>query len=634
MKSKIWEKIKFKNNSWHIGIMPGLIAIIFITTLRLSGTLQFLELALFDKLLRLRPQEPIDERILIIGINESDIRSVKAYPIPDQSIAALLQKINTYQPAVIGLDIIRDLPQEPGHTELIKTFKETKNLIAVEKLLGDISGFTFNPPPDLPGEQIGFTDALIDTDGKQRRSLLAASNSKGDWKFSFSLKLAQVYLKTKNIDIENVNGDAYGIRFNSTIFPRFHSNSGGYIQADDAGSQILINFRSRYQPFRAVSLTDIQNSNVNPDWIRGKIVLIGMTNPSAKDYRILSAIKSKNSGIIYGVEVQAHEISQLISAVLDQRPLIKVWADLWEYLWIIIWGILGLSLCLCIRNPLIIFIYIGIASIFLFTICYGLINIGLWIPLFPCFLSLLFNSIGLAAFYRYEEALCYRIQDRQLVIEQTFDAIHSYPLQTLSLILREVQSRENLSPQEFTLKLKQLNKELRDVYDLVKRESISELNNLYFSQNQRLDLSQPLYDVLFEVYFNFTENNSSYFNKIHPKVIKFEPMNDSNLTIEQKRSLCRFLEEALRNVEKYAHGTTRLDVICTQEDGKNVIRVADNGLKFERMADLSSYSGFGTKLAKNLAKQLEGEFKRYPNSPKGIVCQLTWSAKKRWFWLF
>ncbi|MEH1780779.1 MAG: hypothetical protein V7K67_10135 [Nostoc sp.] len=94
-----------------------------------------------------------------------------------------------------------------------------------------------------------YQPAVIDTDGKQRRSLLATSNLQGEWKFSFTLKLAETYLKTKNIYLENVNCDPYGMRFNATKLPQLQPKLGRYIQADAGGSQILINFRNRRQPY-------------------------------------------------------------------------------------------------------------------------------------------------------------------------------------------------------------------------------------------------------------------------------------------------------------------------------------------------------------------------------------------------
>ena len=102
---------------------------------------------------------------------------------------------------------------------------------------------------------------------------------------------------------------------------------------------------------------------------------------------------------------------------------------------------------------------------------------------------------------------------------------------------------------------------------------------------------------------------------------------------------------------KHAIATTRLTVICTQEGDQQVIRVADNGRgkpfdtealslaeidrDREEIQDLNPKlqpSGLGTQLANNLAKQLGGTFRRYPNQPRGMVCELTWSSKRRWFW--
>lgn len=632
MVRQIWNQINSEFRISRIGLLPGITTITFVILLRLVGSLQFLEWAAFDMFMRWRPEESIDERILIVGIDENDIRMTK-YPIPDRDIAALLKKLKTYQPVVIGLDIFRDLPQEPGHTELVNTFKETKNLIAIEKVLPDGRGSTVNPPPSLPKEQLGFADALIDMDGKQRRSLLATSNEQGEWKYSFSLRLAEEYLKTKKIFLENLNDDPYGMRFNFNKMTRFQSNSGSYVKADAGGSQILINFRNRRQSFHMVSLAEIQSGKVNPDWIRGKIILIGMTSPSVKDYVNSAAVHSENPAFIYGVEFQAHVVSQIVSYVLDKRPMINVWGDVWEYLWIIVWGISGLSLGRLVRSPLKIFLYVTIASFCLFSICYGLLLLGWWIPVVPAFLILIFNSVALAAFYQYDEALRSRIKDRQLIIDQIFDTIHSHPLQTLNMILREVQSEEELIPQQFVSKLQQLNEELRGVDDLVRRETLTEESSFYMRREQRLDLAQPLHEILHEVYNDVLERDHPYFKTIKLKVFKFEPMNERNLSIEQKRSLCRFLEEALCNVGKYAQGTTRLDVICTQEQGKNVIRVADNGLKIDAMINLSSHLGFGTKQAQNLAKRLVGgHFQRVPNSPKGIVCQLSWSAGKMSLW--
>ncbi|WP_166482269.1 CHASE2 domain-containing protein [Scytonema sp. UIC 10036] len=511
--------------------------------------------------------------------------------------------------------------------------KKTKNLIVVEKVLPDRSGFIVNAPPGVSQEKIGFTDSIIDTDGKQRRNLLVTANLQNKWRFSFSLQLVKHYLSKKGIEPDNVIDDPYSIRFASTKIRRIHPNSGGYVRADTGGSQILINFRNRQNPFNIVSLDDIYKGTVESDRISGKIVLIGMMTSSVKDYANSSATNIENPALNYGVEMQAHMVSQITSAVLDGRPMLNVWSDVWEYVWIVAWGILGISLGRIIHSPWKILLLVLFASFCLIGICYGLLVIGWWIPVVPAFLALVLNGSVLASFERYDEALRSRIKDRQLVIDHIFDTIHSQPLQTLSITLRKIQSKEGLAPQQFLSEMQQLNQELRSVYELVKKEALTEVSSLHLGKEQQLNLQQPLHEILHEIYNEVVDRDYPCFKTVKIKVVKFEQMDERKLTLEHKRSLCRFLEEALHNVGKYAQGTTKLEVICIQESGVNTIRVVDNGSGINAIANIS-YAGFGTQQAQNLAKQLGGQFERFPNSPKGIVCQITWSPAKLWSWRF
>ncbi|BDA76290.1 similar to adenylate cyclase (plasmid) [Calothrix sp. PCC 7716] len=621
-------------NIWRIGVLPGIAAIGLTIIARMLGSLQSLELAAYDTFMRLRQDEPIDERILIVGINEEDIRRIKQYPIPDGEIAKLLRTLQSYQPAAIGLDIYRDIRVEPGHNELASAFQEMKNVIGIEKVLPGIDGFTVNPPLNLPSEQVGFVDTLVDKDGKQRRTLLGTPDLKDEWRLSLSLKLTDIYLKKQGINRkeEQSPSEGYLIKFNSTKIPKFLPNDGGYIYADKGGYQTLINFRSNIKPFRIVSLTDINNKKVDASWIRDKIVLIGLTTPSIKDYTLSDTIKAKNIPLIYGVEIHAHVTSQLISSVLNQRPFIKTWADSWEYLWIISWGIIVIALRRKNFSPLIRIIVINGIIIFFITISYSLLTLSWWTPFIPSLLILFLNafSILIAAIDRYEENWRLRIQVQKLVINKTFDIIHNGPLQTIARMIKQVEENKEISnTQNFLSELRQLNQDLRGVYKLVKQENFIANNTFYINQEQEIDLKRPLHEALNEVYIEVFDRDFPCFKTIKFNIINFQPLNEKNLSAELKHSICRFLEEALCNVGKYAQNTTRLEISCECKKGKNIIIVKDNGLGVQKF-NHSSYQGFGTQQAMTLAKQLRGKFERLPNSPKGTICQLSWSTHKSW----
>ncbi|PSB23173.1 histidine kinase [filamentous cyanobacterium CCP1] len=629
MSHKYWERIRDEVAIWRIGALPGLFVIGLVILLRLVGALQPSEWWMLDFLLRSRSPESTDERILIVGIDEADIQAVGTYPISDGTLAELIETLQTDEPRVIGLDLIRDLPVEPGQDRLNQAF-QAENIIGIEKVLPDLSNNTIAPPAGLAPEQIGFADVVLDADTALRRSLLETFTETGEQRFSLALLLTERYLAEEGIDLENGIYDPVAMRFGDVEIPYVLPNSGGYVNADANNYQTLIHYRSGEEPFHRVSMTDILNGNVPEEWIRDRVVLIGSRAVSAGDLVRSSAVDNDSSGLIYGVESHAHVASQIISAVLDDRPLLRTWANTWDYVWIIGWGLLGIVLSRVLASPFKTLFALGIASTVLFILCVVALMGGWWLPLVPALSVLILNSAGLTAalFYRHQQDLKAKIYDRQSVIEHTFDAIHNGPLQTLAGIMRHC-PEESYSRDQLYNELQKLNHELRMVYDSIQQETLLPNQHFYVCNGHSFDLQRPTHELLHEVYRATLNRPFQHFEPLKVKVVSFQPIDVRILSIEQKRRLCRFLEEALCNAGKYAKEMTRLEVTCKPQAGKILIRVADNGSGIAIDSRLSA--GRGTQQAMMLAKQLNGTFQRIPNSKKGTICELTYPIAKPWF---
>ncbi|MUG97501.1 CHASE2 domain-containing protein [Scytonema sp. UIC 10036] len=619
----VWKNIKDEITVWSTGALTGMIFIGLAIAVRMTGSFQYLEWLALDSLLRLRPSESVDERILIVEVKEEDIHSLKTYPVPDRELATLLLNIQAYNPRVIGLDIHRDLPVNPGRTELNAAFKSLKNLIVIEKVLP----IKVEPPSGMRPEQVGFADQIPDSDGKLRRSLLGTPTPKG-YKFSLSLRLVEAYLAREGLFLENGIRDRHAMRFGNTELPRFLPNSGGYVRSDAGGVQVLLNYRSGRARFRTISLNDIKTKNFNPDWIRDRIVIVGITAPSVKDY-IMTAATTPNDNVpgrISGVEIQAHACSQIISAVLDSRPLLQTWSDEWEYLWIICWGILGILLARLSQSPSVHLLAVGIASTNLMAIGYLFLVWGWWVPVVPTVLVLVFNGVGLTALFQYNKGLRSRMNARQAIIEHTFETIHNGPLQTLARILRRVRDRDS-QPQELLpqleKELEKVNCELRGIYQFLQRDPLTQENSLYIGKNLEINLQDPIHEVLYQVYNYTLQRDFPCFETLKFKIRTFEPIENCLLSVEQKRGLCRFLEEALCNVGKHATGVTRLEVTCTAFKGWYTLRIVDDGL------GINSYKeGRGTQQFEYIARQFKGKFRRESLLKKGTLCELSWPIAK------
>ncbi len=622
MHRRIWCQLE-KSAVPGIGVLPGLLMIGLVVCARLTGLLQLVELRTLDLFLRWRPAEPIDERIVIVGIDRGDLQAMGSYPVPDEDIAQLLALLQQYNPAAIGLNIGRELPVEPGHEQLEAAFETNENLIAIESVLPPL----VLPPDGLAGSQVGFDDYPLDADLSVRRQYLGIPTPDG-YKFSLSLRLADVYLKQQGFTLGNGLRDENAMRFysekevlGSTELPRLQTNSGGYVGMDSGGVQVLVNYRSNRHAFRMLSLQDLKTNSFDPDWLRDRIIIIGITDPNFSGQVKVFALSETDppNQTINGVEFQAHAVSQIISAVLDGRPLLKSWYDPAEYLWIVVWG--GVSIYLSYRrqrSPVQHFLELILASLGLLGMSRILLMWGWWIPIISPLLALVLGDLACIAFKAYDQALRSRLNERQQTIERTFDVIHNGPLQTLASLLRQVQDGQIPTPQ-LLRGLDELNQEIRAVGERLKQEALSREESLYLSSKLTLDLKSPIHELFYQVYSSTLERDLPGFKTLKVKIRQFDAIEEEQLSLDDKRGLCRFLEEALCNVGKHATGVTRISATGKQCQGWYTLCVTDNGPGIH-----STLKGQGTKQVLNLKTRLKGKFKRESLSPKGTLCELSW----------
>ncbi len=599
------------------------------------GYIKVLELITLDNYLRQLPAESVDSRITIVGINDEDINDIENFPIPDREIANLLNKLQIYQPTVIGIDLFRDLPVEPGYQERMNAFSSNNNLILIEKALPPSS---IKAPPEVPSQRVGFVDVLLDDDGQLRRGLLAMyrNESKNEYIKSFPLRLAQAYLEEQDISLENGIKDPSTMRFGSVEIPRFRSNTGGYIKASEVGLQSLINFRRGKSRFSVVSLKEVMLDRVDPELLNNKVVIVGLMADSIKDIFHISAVADLNPpGIMYGVEFHAHVTSQIISSALDNRPLINTAPESIEYLLIISCGFIAIVIGrtnLPAWNNLILIIS---ASLILAGVAYLSLWIGgLWLPVTPVILVFTINGISYTAFYQNERFLKAQIALRQTTIEDTFTTIHNGPLQILATILRDV--REQNTQPELLAQLESLNREIRKLGDYLQletpevSESIDTYNQLWSNNivvnGKKINLAQPIHCLFGEIYQEtLKRDNFPHFKTIKAKVVKFDAVESESFNLRQKHKLAEFLEEALCNVGKHAEGVTRLIVAGTKKGNYYTLSIKDNGA-----SNISDYEGKGTKQFRNLEKYLNGKWRREKvNNNKETLCEFTWCLEKK-----
>lgn len=222
---------------------------------------------------------------------------------------------------------------------------------------------------------------------------------------------------------------------------------------------------------------------------------------------------------------------------------------------------------------------------------------------------------------------------RQGAMEQAFTQFHNGPLQSLAVLLRKVEVEQGEDSPLFQ-QLTQLNDEFRSVGEGLTQNPLRKKNEnsqgpspllnamLQLSTGLRLDLSLPLHRLLHEVYSATLKRELPYFQTIKAKVRNFAPIDNTTLSVDAKRDICLWLEEALCNVGKHAKNATRVQAIGECQNGYYHLKVQDNGIGLT-----SSTVSQGTTQGNQLAKRLGGAFHRSTLEKGGVICELSWPLR-------
>jgi CHASE2 domain-containing sensor protein/nitrogen-specific signal transduction histidine kinase len=306
------------------------------------GIFNLLEWSIRDEFFRWRPKEAIESKIVIVTIDETDIKAAGNWPVPDRVLAKVIENLRSQSPRVIGMDLYRNLPEEPGHQQLIKVFQTTPNLIGVEKMTGD----RVDPPAVLKQkDQVALADLVLDADQKVRRALLTAEDKrdKNTIKSGLATQVALKYLEAEKITLETVDASQQKFRLRSHIFLPMKDREAGYANDDLGGYQILLNWRGPISSFPSIPMRDVLAGRIPDGLIRDRIVLIGSIAPSTNDFFSTPFDNAKLSQTknTPGVIVHANIASQLIRSGLEGRIGLHGFSYLEQGIWIVVWSMLG-----------------------------------------------------------------------------------------------------------------------------------------------------------------------------------------------------------------------------------------------------------------------------------------------------
>ncbi len=374
----------FRHQTVLVIVTAGVVFLV-IVFVRWAGLLEWLELQAYDVFLRARASDPAaEQRIVIVGAGEEEIERL-GWPLSDEILADLLDRLVGLEPAVVGVDIYRDRPVDAGAERLADLLTAHEEIIWVSKFSVEASSGVSPPAVLLDTDQTGFADIIPDPGGTVRRGVLFLDDGV-NFDFSFSLRLALRYLAFRDVFPEPGEPDPSHFKLGSITVPPFEANDGGYIHADSRGYQYLLDFRHGPPTYPTISLGEALNGGLTPELIRGQIVLVGVMAESVKDF-FYTPFSQGSEQMTFGVELHGEMTHQIIRHALKASPTTRSLTEGQEAGWILLWTLLGALIAGWVRSVLWFTLALTTGVAGLTTASYAAFVMSWWLPVVPAALG-------------------------------------------------------------------------------------------------------------------------------------------------------------------------------------------------------------------------------------------------------
>lgn len=378
---------------------------------------------LYDYRLQWTMPRTVDERVVILDIDEKSLKEEGRWPWSRDRLALLMDKLfDQYGVQVVGFDVVfaekdessglkvlQQLGQNQlkGDAEFQSTFTKIRPQLEYDKLFASkiknrkvvlgyfltdqkeqhVSGSlpepvfsvdTFKDHPvvftsfngygaNLPELQnaaasAGHFNPLTDGDGEVRRVPMLVEYN-GAYYESLSLAVVRTLFDQPKIQAGFAEGD--NNEYAGLEWLELGQGSNTLKIPVDADVATLIAYRGKQGSFRYISMVDALHDRVEVAQLKNKIILVGTTAQGLQDMR-----NTPVGEVFPGVEVHANMIAGILDQNLKHRPAYMLGV---EVLWLLLLGI-ALSFLLPQMSPL---LAIG-SAIVAFFISFGL-SITLWL---------------------------------------------------------------------------------------------------------------------------------------------------------------------------------------------------------------------------------------------------------------
>ena len=313
--------------------------------LREAGALERIDLALDDGLTRAAVSAGADDRFVIVLESESDLARW-GFPLSDEVLARLIERLLAAQPLAVAIDKYRDRPVAPGTERLNALLARNDRIFWVAKFGANLSDMV-PAPRALDPRFVGCGDLVDDPDGNVRRALLYLDQEHRVC-YSLGFQLARHAVAARGLQARFAQDGTARLDWGNAVLRAIDPGDGPYATADTAGFQVAVPSAAGIASMAQVGLTEVLEGRIPAEKFRGRIVLFGSSADSLRDFFNIP-LPSAPEGYrkVPGVQVHAFVASYLLRAAHGEVAALRLapsWASLAITAFVaLLGGVLGCS---------------------------------------------------------------------------------------------------------------------------------------------------------------------------------------------------------------------------------------------------------------------------------------------------
>ena len=305
------------------------IAIIVVSTLAATVVMwraPALKLAARDALVRARGTATPPDEVVIVAIDEASVKRFGRFPWPRRLMAQALDKLSGARPKVIAIHTLYSDPtNEADDAALAEAVKRAGNVVVaaqlIETQLGGAEWLRPLPAIEKAAAAVGHGNVLTDFDGVARSLNLRQTDDEGHAIWAMAVEAIRVGDGLSPDDARDVPG---AVKIGPRLIPVEEDEEAAAYATRGAESspqtfragRMAIDYIGPAGSFagRTMSIADVIDGRAEPEKLKGKYVLIGVTAAAMGD-RVVSPFAAggdRRGALTPGVEVSANAVTTVL----------------------------------------------------------------------------------------------------------------------------------------------------------------------------------------------------------------------------------------------------------------------------------------------------------------------------------